>query len=86
MALELAAQGARLALTDIDTAGGRELCDLIRTKFDGKVDVVFASLDVVEHEAAGKLMRTFKKTYKRLDGLVNCAGMLVLAGFDCGQI
>jgi len=35
----------------------------------------------VDENAVGKLVRTFKKSYKRLDGLVNCAGELSLAFF-----
>lgn len=44
MALELAAQGVRLALTDVDVDGGRDVCAEVRDKF--KTDVVFARLDV----------------------------------------
>lgn len=31
-------------------------------------------------EAVGKLVRTFLKTYKKLDGLVNCAGACFAGG------
>ena len=72
-ALLLAASGARLALTDQDQDAGREICAKIRD--DHKTDVVFATLDVTDHDAVAKLMRTFLKSYKRLDGLVNCAGV-----------
>lgn len=66
--------GARLALTDVDPDGGRKVCEEIKD-LGGQVDVVFAKLDVTDEEAIGKLVRTFLKTYKRLDGLVNCAGL-----------
>lgn len=32
-----------------------------------------------DESAVGKLVRTFKKSYKRLDGLVNCAGTTFFA-------
>jgi NAD(P)-dependent dehydrogenase (short-subunit alcohol dehydrogenase family) len=97
-ALMLAQQGCRLALTDRDTAGGRTVCEEIKEL--GKVDVVFATLEITSkprhslsypsHNSevlalthsrfatddtdVGKLVRTFHKTYKKIDGLVNCAG------------
>lgn len=74
VALHLAMAGARLALTDVDPDGGRKVCEEIKD-LGGQVDVVFAKLDVTDEEAIGKLVRTFLKTYKRLDGLVNCAGI-----------
>ncbi|GAA5906127.1 SDR family NAD(P)-dependent oxidoreductase, partial [Sporobolomyces salmoneus] len=74
VAHHLAERGVRLALTDKDAQGGRELCQEIKQR-GLKVDMAFAALDVTDENAVGKLMRTFKKSYKRLDGLVNCAGV-----------
>ncbi|GAA5888019.1 hypothetical protein JCM16303_000181 [Sporobolomyces ruberrimus] len=74
VAIYLAERGARLALTDKDAQGGRELCQEIKQR-GLKSDMVFAALDCTDEAAVGKLMRTFKKSYKRLDGLVNCAGV-----------
>ncbi|KAI5480524.1 short-chain dehydrogenase/reductase SDR family protein [Pseudohyphozyma bogoriensis] len=75
VSLSLASAGARLALTDLSAELGRETCEAVRKINGGKVDVVFARLDVRDDEGVGKLMRTFAKTYARLDGLVNCAGI-----------
>ncbi|GAA5974334.1 hypothetical protein JCM11641_006744 [Rhodosporidiobolus odoratus] len=74
VALHLAEKGARLALTDKDGAEGRALCEEIKQRgYD--IDMAFAALDCTDEAAVGKLVRTFKKSYKRLDGLVNCAGV-----------
>ncbi|GAA5895872.1 hypothetical protein JCM6882_001399 [Rhodosporidiobolus microsporus] len=74
VALLLAERGARLALTDKDGPAGRETCEAIKQKgYD--IDMAFAALDCTDEAGVGKLIRTFKKTYKRLDGLVNCAGV-----------
>ncbi|GAA5914086.1 hypothetical protein JCM5296_003571 [Sporobolomyces johnsonii] len=73
-ALHLAERGARLALTDKDAAAGRALCEEIKQR-GFQVDMVFAALDCTDEAAVGKLVRTFRKSYKRLDGLVNCAGI-----------
>lgn len=73
-AILLAERGARLALTDLDAQAGRELCQEIKRR-GYPVDMVFAALDCTDENAVGKLMRTFKKSYKRLDGIVNCAGI-----------
>ncbi|TNY20429.1 3-oxoacyl-reductase [Rhodotorula diobovata] len=74
VALHLAAQGARLALTDKDAHGGRDLCGEIKQAHPD-CDVAFAVLDVTDEASVGKLMRSFKKTFRRLDGLVNSAGV-----------
>ncbi|GAA5821616.1 hypothetical protein JCM11251_000936 [Rhodosporidiobolus azoricus] len=74
VALLLAQRGARLALTDKDGAAGRETCEEIK-HLGYDVDLAFAALDCTDEAGVGKLIRTFKKTYKRLDGLVNCAGI-----------
>ncbi|KAM0746234.1 NAD(P)-binding protein [Meredithblackwellia eburnea MCA 4105] len=74
VALHLATLGCRLALTDVDADAGRLVCNEVREE-SPKTDVVFAILDVCNDDGVGKLVRTFAKTYKRLDGLVNCAGI-----------
>ncbi|POY76255.1 hypothetical protein BMF94_0450 [Rhodotorula taiwanensis] len=76
VALLLAERGARLALNDIDSDAGRLVCADIREQWP-QTDVVFATLDCRDEEAVGKLMRSFKRTFKRIDGLVNCAGTYV---------
>ncbi|GAA5864344.1 hypothetical protein JCM3774_002758 [Rhodotorula dairenensis] len=76
LALLLAGRGARLALTDIDSDRGRSTCAEIREQWP-QTDVVFATLDCTDEEAVGKLMRSFKRTFTRIDGLVNCAGIHV---------
>ncbi|BGP19280.1 hypothetical protein JCM10213_008201 [Rhodosporidiobolus nylandii] len=74
VALHLASRGCRLALTDVDAPAGRALCEEIKQQgFD--IDMAFAALDITDEAAVGKLVRTFKKSFKRLDGLVNCAGV-----------
>ncbi|KAL8281230.1 hypothetical protein RQP46_006264 [Phenoliferia psychrophenolica] len=73
-ALYLASLGCRLALTDLDPEAGKLVCQEIREE-SPKCDIVFAALDVSDDIAVGKLVRTFAKTYKRIDGLVNCAGV-----------
>ncbi|KDE08438.1 hypothetical protein MVLG_01473 [Microbotryum lychnidis-dioicae p1A1 Lamole] len=73
-AIHLASLGAHLALTDIDAELGSETCQLIQAT-GSKIDVVFATMDVTDHEAVVKLVRKFYGTFKRLDGLVNCAGV-----------
>ncbi|GAA6010843.1 hypothetical protein JCM10207_003955 [Rhodosporidiobolus poonsookiae] len=74
VALHLAERGARIALTDLDQQAGRDLCEEIKRRgYD--VDMAFAALDVTDEASVGKLIRTFKKSFKRLDGLVNCAGI-----------
>lgn len=77
--MHLAMLGARLALTDMDVEGGKAVCAEIKEATQGKADLVFAGLDVSDDESVGKLVRTFSKTYRRLDGLVNCAGKLLPA-------
>ena len=74
VALLLAERGARLALTDLDSDAGRAVCAEIRNRHP-LTDVVFATLDCTDEEAVGKLMRSFKRTFKRIDGLVNSAGI-----------
>ncbi|GAA5876676.1 hypothetical protein JCM8547_005771 [Rhodosporidiobolus lusitaniae] len=74
VALHLAEKGARLALTDKDGPEGRSLCEEIKQRgYD--VDMAFAVLDVTDEAAVGRLLKSFKKSFKRLDGLVNCAGI-----------
>lgn len=74
LALHLASHGVRLALTDLDVEGGRTVCEEVRATA-GSQSVVFAAVDISNHDLVGRLMRTFGKTYGRLDGLVNCAGI-----------
>ncbi|SCV73347.1 BQ2448_7273 [Microbotryum intermedium] len=73
-AIHLASLGAHLALTDVDAEMGSETCQLIQAT-GSKIDVVFATMDVTDHGSVVKLVRKFYGTFKRLDGLVNCAGV-----------
>lgn len=66
--------GCSLALTDADQDAGRDTCKAVRDLYP-TVEIVFATLDATNDESVGKLMRTFIKTFKRLDGLVNCCGI-----------
>ncbi|GAA6025594.1 hypothetical protein JCM11491_004770 [Sporobolomyces phaffii] len=72
VAIHLAERGVRLALTDSDAEGGRALCREIKHR-RLEADMVFAALDLTDDVAVGKLVRTFRKSYDRIDGLVNCA-------------
>ncbi|GAA6002972.1 SDR family NAD(P)-dependent oxidoreductase [Rhodotorula paludigena] len=74
VAIVLANAGARLALTDKDKEEGATLCAEIQ-RLHPNTDLAFAGLDCRDEEAVGKLVRSFKRTFKRLDGLVNCAGI-----------
>ncbi|GJN93636.1 hypothetical protein Rhopal_006693-T1 [Rhodotorula paludigena] len=74
VAIVLANAGARLALTDKDKEEGATLCAEIQ-RLHPDTDLAFAGLDCRDEEAVGKLVRSFKRTFKRLDGLVNCAGV-----------
>ncbi|GAA6028061.1 hypothetical protein JCM8097_001853 [Rhodosporidiobolus ruineniae] len=71
--LHLASKGARLALADRNEEAGRALCLEIKEKY--AADVAFEALDIVDEKAVQRVIKTFKETYKRLDGLVNCAGI-----------
>lgn len=83
VALHLASLGCNLALTDLDVEGGRAVCREVQILMNGKHNIVFASLDVCDDDAVGKLVRTFGRTFKRLDGLVNCAGERYSYAFCC---
>lgn len=50
VALTLASQGCRLALTDRDSEGGRSVCEEIKKR--SEVDVVFATLDVTSQSSS----------------------------------
>ena len=51
-ALYLASLGVRLALTDMDGEGGKEVCNEVRAL--GDVDVVFATMDVAGEFSDGR--------------------------------
>ncbi|MEM1261376.1 MAG: SDR family oxidoreductase [Pseudomonadota bacterium] len=72
----LAAEGARLVLTDIDDAQGEAL----REQLTGQGhDAIYLSHDVRDESRWQEVIGATKKTYGRLDGLVNNAGVVVIA-------
>ncbi|KAK4048884.1 Glucose 1-dehydrogenase peroxisomal 2,4- dienoyl-CoA reductase [Microbotryomycetes sp. JL201] len=73
LALELAAAGARLAL--VDKMSGEDVCNKIKSRYENAVDIAYATLDLTKSEDVAKVMRSFRSTFGRLDGLVNCAGI-----------
>lgn len=69
-ARRLASDGARVLVTDIDTAGGAALCDSI-----GARNSSFILLDVTQQDQWGRAMQAVIDRYGRLDFLVHCAGL-----------
>ncbi len=75
-AIHLAREGARLMLTDIDEQGGQALVDSL-TK-DGH-EAVFMSQDVADEARWQVVIDATEEKFGRLDGLVNNAGVVVIA-------
>ncbi|KAM0787196.1 hypothetical protein ACM66B_006438 [Microbotryomycetes sp. NB124-2] len=75
VSIELAAVGSRLALIDKDAAAGRDACNEIKSRYNDAVDIAFATLDLTKSEDVAKVLRSFRTTFGKLDGLVNCAGV-----------
>lgn len=71
-ALTFAAEGARVVVSDIDTAGGAETVKMIEKK-DGKA--VFVAADVSKHADVTALMAAAIKAYGKIDCAVNNAGI-----------
>ncbi|GAA5871631.1 hypothetical protein JCM8547_007102 [Rhodosporidiobolus lusitaniae] len=74
VALYLAEQGARLALTDKSDSALRAVCTEIN-KTHPEVEVVSALADVTSEEAVKEAVAQFAQKLGRLDGLANCAGI-----------
>jgi NAD(P)-dependent dehydrogenase (short-subunit alcohol dehydrogenase family) len=69
----LAARGAHVVITDVDTRGEEVASDIVRQ--GGKA--AFHRLDVVNEEQWQDVVATLTQTHGRIDGLVNNAGVLV---------
>lgn len=74
-ALALAAEGARLVVTDIDGAGAEDCAREIR---DGGGEALAMRHDVTSEADWQAVMAKTTEAYGRLDGLVNNAGIAVL--------
>ena len=72
----LAREGARLVLTDINDEAGQALTDALTA--DGH-EAVYLNQDVRDEDRWATVVGTAKERYGRLDGLVNNAGVVVIA-------
>lgn len=72
----LAAEGARLVLTDVDDEGGKALAKQLN---DAGHEAVFLHHDVRDEDRWGEVVKATEKKFGRLDGLVNNAGVVVIA-------
>ena len=68
-----AREGARVAVTDVDEAAGKETVDAIRS--DGGV-AEFWALDVSNEDQVAEVVDGAAETFGGLDVLVNCAGII----------
>jgi 3-oxoacyl-[acyl-carrier protein] reductase len=71
-AMLFAREGARVVVSDVDEAGGRQAVDAI--KGDGG-EAIFVRVDVARAEEVERLVETSVRTYGRLDVLVNNAAI-----------
>lgn len=78
-ARHLAAQGAHVVMTDVDTRGD-ETAASIRSSGGGSAE--FHRLDVVDEAGWRDLVETVTARHGRIDGLVNNAGILVRKPVD----
>lgn len=74
-ALTLAAEGAKVVVTDIDDEGGENCAQAIR---DGGGEAIFLHHDVVNEDEWKAVIERTVDTFGRLDVLVNNAGIAVL--------
>ncbi len=72
----LAAEGARLVLTDVNAEAGEELAETLRGKGS---EVIFLEQDVSDEARWDEVIKATEDHYGRLDGLVNNAGVVVIA-------
>jgi 3(or 17)beta-hydroxysteroid dehydrogenase len=72
----LAAEGARLVLTDVDDEAGKALA---RQLTDAGHDAVYMHQDVRDEDRWGEVIKATEDKFGRLDGLVNNAGVVVIA-------
>ena len=67
-----AAQGADLVLSDVSVPAGEELAESIRAQ-GGKA--IFVPADVSDEQQVKNLVAESQETFRRLDVMVNCAGI-----------
>ena len=79
MAVRLSAEGARVAVADIDTARGNDVVAEIQSAGG---EVIFVSLDVTDEEAWRAAVAAVESAYGRLDILVNNAGIAIAESVD----
>ena len=79
MAACLAAEGARVAVADIDTARGNDVVAEIQSAGG---EAIFVSLDVTDEEAWRAAVAAVESAYGRLDILVNNAGIAIAESVD----
>ena len=79
MAVRLSAEGARVAVADIDTARGNDVVAEIQSAGG---EAVFVSLDVTNEEAWRAAVAAVESAYGRLDILVNNAGIAIIESVD----
>jgi len=75
----LAAEGARVAVADIDAARGASVAEGL-SKAGG--EAIFVSLDVTEEESWEKCIGAIESEFGRLDILVNNAGIAIIESVD----
>lgn len=71
-ALRLAEEGATVAVTDVDAASGHLVVEEIQQRGGG---AIFVRQDVADEAGWVEVMRTVTEQYKRVDVLVNNAGV-----------
>ena len=69
-AMLFAKEGARVVVSDIDEAGGRQVMDIIKREGG---EAIFVKADVSQADDVERLVETAVRTYQRLDLLVNNA-------------
>ncbi len=79
MAACLAAEGARVAVADIDTARGYDVVAEIQAAGG---EAMFISLDVTDEDAWRAAVAAVESAYGRLDVLVNNAGIATVGSVD----
>ncbi|MDJ0760878.1 MAG: SDR family oxidoreductase [Woeseiaceae bacterium] len=72
----LAAEGARLVLTDVNAEAGEELAETLRGQGN---EAIFLHQDVGDEARWDEVIKATDEHYGRLDGLVNNAGVVVIA-------
>ncbi|MEO0346742.1 MAG: SDR family oxidoreductase [Pseudomonadota bacterium] len=72
----LAAEGAKVVLTDINDAAGEALATELT---ESGADVIYLNHDVRDEAAWDRVVEATRERYGRLDGLVNNAGVVLIA-------